>query len=90
MDTWHGGVCTTKNPVGRKESPALQPPSRLAHYIATTLYCDTHQPVGNILVSESLLQFEGVKEGPKSRIGTLCQPSAMLSDLGKPARAELC
>ena len=38
-----------------------------------TLYCDTHQPVSNRLVSEFFLQFEGVKEGPKSRIGTLYQ-----------------
>ena len=44
-----------------------------AHYIATTLYCDTHQPVTNRLVSESLLQFEGIKKGPKRRIGTLYQ-----------------
>ena len=55
----------------------------------STLYCDNtllrhalfddncflsrHQPDSNLLVSESLLQFQGVKEGPKSMIGTLNQ-----------------
>ena len=63
----------------------------------STLYCDTilrhaslHQPVSNFLVSGSLLQFEVVKEGPKSRIGALYQGFEPQDDLGNPARAESC
>ena len=36
-------------------------------------FLSQNQPVRNLLVSESLLQSEGVKEGPKSRIGALYQ-----------------
>ena len=57
-------------------------------FLRSRFRCPQHQPVSNLLVSESLLQFEGVKESPKSRMVHCTKDLnyVALDDFGKPAK----